>query len=209
MSKLLWAGAALAVCALLAIPTADFYYKSTRGEGCARCHEIRANLVSWRGSTHRGLNCSDCHVSSTRNNLHRVSTHFSGDIPEQIHLQTKDVLAMMQRCRSCHQQEFAQWSSGAHSATYARIFTSKEHNHKRLLMDDCFRCHGMHFEGSIGDVVQPVDTKGPWKLSDPHLANLPAIPCLACHSMHREGKPMSKTEQRTRPQWAFSIAGPA
>jgi hypothetical protein len=67
-------------------------------------------------------------------------------------------------------------------------------------MDDCLRCHGMHFDGWIGNMVQPVDTKGPWKLVNPALANLPAIPCLACHAMHREGQPMRKAEQRVAAQ---------
>ena len=37
-------------------------------------------------------------------------------------------------------------------------------------MDDCLRCHGMHFEGGIRDLVAPVDTKGPWRLLRPELA---------------------------------------
>ncbi|MCL4401983.1 MAG: cytochrome c family protein, partial [Acidobacteria bacterium] len=117
-----------------------------------------------------------------------------GQAPEQIHLGLDDVLAMVDRCRNCHQQEYAQWRSGPHSTTYARIFMDPEHNRKRLLMDDCLRCHGMHFQGAIGDVVQPLNTKGPWTLRDVKLVSAPAIPCLACHSMHREGQPMMKQE---------------
>ena len=209
-ARLLLACALPVIAALLLIPSADLYYKSSRGEGCARCHEIRANYDSWRGSTHRKMNCTECHSSSTQTNMRRVSTHLAGDAPEQIHLQTEDVFTMAEKCRGCHQQEFAQWSSSAHSATYARIFATAEHNRKRLLMDDCLRCHGMHFEGSIGSVVQPVDTKGPWKLADPALANRPAIPCLACHAMHREGRPMVKMaehvagkEEIARPSLGF------
>lgn len=195
-SLFLGAGAALLACGLLAIPAADLYYQTSRGEGCASCHEIRPNLVSWKGSAHRNLNCTDCHASSTKTNLHRVSTHMKGEIPEQIHLQAADVLAMVAKSRGCHRQEFAQWSASAHAATYSRIFTNAEHNRKRLPIDDCFRCHGMHFEGSIGDMVQPVDSKGPWKLADPAIANQPTIPCLACHAMHREGQPMVRASER-------------
>ena len=57
-------------------------------------------------------------------------------------------------------------------------------------MDDCFRCHGMHFQGSIGDLVEPVATKGPWELKRPELASEPVIPCLTCHEMHRQGEPL-------------------
>jgi hypothetical protein len=63
-------------------------------------------------------------------------------------------------------------------------------------MEDCMRCHGAHFEGSVTALVQPVDTKGPWKLTDPAIADKPAIPCLACHAMHREGTPLAKGTQR-------------
>ena len=42
---------------------------------------------------------------------------------------------------------------GPHSTTYARVFTDREHNRKRLLIDDCLRCHGMHFEGGIRALV--------------------------------------------------------
>jgi hypothetical protein len=197
MRKLIWGLAAALVCTLLAVPAANFYYKSSRGQGCARCHEIQANFNSWRSSAHRQLNCTECHDSSTMANVRRVSTHASGEVPEPIHLPSRDVIRMVERCRVCHRQEFAEWSSGGHAANYARIFTSAEHNHKRLLIDDCLRCHGMHIEGSIGTVVQPLDTKGPWKIGDAALANAPAIPCLACHAMHREGRPLAKPEQRT------------
>ena len=75
----------------------------------------------------------------------------------------------------------------APSATYAEIFLDKKHNRQQLLMDDCLRCHGMHFEGGIRELVTPVDTRGPWRLWRPELASRPAIPCLTCHQMHREG----------------------
>jgi hypothetical protein len=133
-------------------------------------------------------------------NLQRVSTHLSNDVPERIRIAGEDVFEMGEKCRSCHQQEFAQWSSGAHSMTFARAFANADHNRKRLLMDDCLRCHGMHFDGWIGKVVQPVDTTGPWKLVNPEMANRPAIPCLSCHAIHREGQPMAKPVQRVAAQ---------
>ena len=138
----------------------------------------------------------DCHTSSTRTNLRRVTTHFSGNAPDQIHLQTSDVWTMEEKCISCHQQEYARWSASTHSATYERIFANKEHNQKRQLMDDCLRCHGMHFEGSIDEVVEPLDTKGPWKLKEAKLAERPSIPCLSCHVVHRNGMPLKKPSQR-------------
>lgn len=180
----------------LTIPAADFYYRSTRGEGCARCHEIRPNLDSSRRSTHRQMNCTDCHTSTTRTNLRRLATHFLGHPPDQIHLQTADVWVMMEKCIACHRQEQARWSAGKHAATYDRIFANKDHNPKRKLMDDCLRCHGMHFEGSIADVVEPLDVQGPWKIKDAGLAQRPVMPCLSCHMVHRDGMPLKKDDRR-------------
>ena len=64
--------------------------------------------------------------ASTWNNLRRVCSHVRGDVPEQVHLRNGDIPAMMERCRSCHRQEFADWQVGPHSSTYARIFLDAE-----------------------------------------------------------------------------------
>jgi hypothetical protein len=165
---------------LLAMPAADLYYQSSWGQGCARCHEIGIDYDSWHSSAHRKVNCVECHASSLATDLRRVAAHLKGEVPEQVHLGTDDVFAMVARCERCHRQEFAQWQAGPHAVTYAKIFT----NPKQPLIDDCMRCHGMHFEGGIREVVQAV--KGP------ALGNRPAIPCLACHSIHREGEPLAK-----------------
>lgn len=191
----IWPAAACAI-GLLSVPAADLYYQSSWGQGCARCHEIGIDYNLWHRSSHRNINCVECHSSSLKINFRRVAAHVKGEVPEQVHLQAEDVFAMLPRCEGCHQQEFAQWRAGPHSTTYARIFTDKEHNGKRILMDDCLRCHGMHFEGGIQAVVDPVDRSGPWRLKDPALAGRPAIPCLACHSVHRDGEPLRKPEQR-------------
>ena len=107
----------------------------------------------------------------------------------------RDIPRLMEQCRGCHRQEFAQWESGAHSATYRRLFLDAKHNRQRLLTDDCLRCHGMHFEGGIRDLVAPVDANGPWRLLRPELAEQPAIPCLSCHQVHREGELLPRAER--------------
>jgi len=63
-------------------------------------------------------------------------------------------------------------------------------------MDDCFRCHGSHFQGSIAEMVTPVDTKGPWRLVDQKWADRAAIPCVACHHIHQQGQPAGARERR-------------
>ena len=192
-----WAlpGAVVAI-ALLSMPAADLYYQSSWGQGCARCHEIGIDYNSWHSSAHRNINCTECHASTLATDLRRVAAHMKGEVPEEVHLGTADVFAMLPRCEKCHQQEFAEWRAGPHSATYAKLFTDREHNRQRVLIDDCLRCHGMHFGGGIADLVEPLNTTGPWKLKDASLESRPAMPCLACHSIHREGDPLTKPEQR-------------
>ena len=193
-----------------AIPAANYYYEASWGEGCARCHEMRRNFEVWENSTHRKMNCAECHESPLPTKLRRVRAHLFGETPERIHFGSEDVFAMMAKCQKCHRQEFAQWSSGPHSTTYARIFIDPEHNRNRHLMDDCLRCHGSHFEGGIRDLVQPINTAGPWQLKNAAYVNRPSIPCLACHSVHRNGAPLAphaersgKTQEILRPSVAF------
>ncbi len=188
-------GAAVAAC-LLAVPGAGIYYQSSWGQGCARCHEIRIDYDAWQHSAHRKINCVECHSGTLARDLHRVSTHLRGEVPEEIHLAAADVFTISARCESCHREEAARWRSGPHSTTYARLFMDPDHNRKRALMDDCLRCHGMHFEGGIGDLVAAAGPAGPWQLKDATYVNRPAIPCLACHSMHRDGEPLHKGNER-------------
>ena len=62
---------------------------------------------------------------------------------------------MMERCKSCHRQEFADWQAGPHGATFAQFSWTQKQNRQRLLMDDCLRCHGSQFEGGMRDLVTP------------------------------------------------------
>ena len=187
----------MAAAVLLMVPAASFVYEAGGPDACARCHEITPQVQAWRGSAHRDVECGSCHGDALTmeakfhlTNFNRVRTHLWGKIPEKPRLGHDDVLAMQERCRTCHQQEFAQWRNGPHSVTYESLFLDKKHNSERLLMDDCLRCHGMHFEGALKDLVTPVDTKGPWQILRAGLKDAPAIPCLVCHSVHRAGEPL-------------------
>jgi len=195
---LFWA-LAIGVAAVFLLPGASFYYHYSGGRSCARCHEIWQPYTDWHTSTHRNVACSACHgdvftldAGFHLKNIHRLAAHLRGEVPEQVRLKTDDVVRMGDRCRKCHQQEYADWGAGGHSATYAEIFLDQDHNRQRHLMDDCLRCHAMHFDGGIRDLVTPIDAKGPWKLRHPELAGQPAIPCLACHQMHRQGLPEAR-----------------
>ena len=197
MTRKLLRGALVAAAALivLALPAGSLYYEYNAGASCARCHEIRTHYDAWHASSHRDVTCGACHGEITTldagfhwGNLRRLVQHVRQGFADPVRLSTRDIPRLMERCRSCHRQEFAQWQSGAHSATYRRLFLDAQHNRQRLLMDDCLRCHGMHFEGGIRDLVAPLDARGPWRLLRPELADQPAIPCLSCHQVHREGE---------------------
>ena len=195
-------------------------YERSYGGACASCHEIWQPYSDWHVSAHRNVPCSDCHgnvftldAGFHLNNIRRVFTHLRGNAPAKPRLRTKDVLAMVVRCQKCHQQEVADWRSSAHSATYADIFLNPDHNKRQLLMDDCLRCHGMHFEGPIRGLVSPINTSGPWRVNPPALADHPVIPCLTCHQLHHEGAPLpqsrpgqpilSTQQEINRPSLAF------
>jgi Cytochrome c3/Cytochrome c554 and c-prime len=190
---------------VLLVPGSELYYESGGGKGCIACHEMQSLYDEWHASTHRGMGCEKCHgealtldVSFHLNNANRLYSHLRGDLPERVGFGNKFVLAMTDRCEGCHRQEYAAWQAGPHSASFARIFLDKKYNTANMLMDDCLRCHGAHFEGGIGDLVTPVNRAGPWRLLPADLANAPSMPCLSCHETHREGRPMRKTDVQGR-----------
>lgn len=190
----------VAVALLLLVPAASFVYEAGAPDACARCHEMGAAVGHWRHSTHRGVPCSACHGDALTTdfrfhltNARRLVAHWQGQAGEQAPLTPADIRQMLPRCRRCHEQEFASWASGPHSIAYRGIFLDEKHNSTRHLMDDCLRCHGMHFDGGIRDLVEPLSLRGPWRLRRAELAEEPAIPCLTCHSIHRRG---ARLEQR-------------
>jgi len=128
--------------------------------------------------------------------LDRALTHLRGRVPEQIRIRHADVPALVERCARCHRQEHADWQGGPHGTPYAGLFINPEHNAGQQLMDDCLRCHGMHFDGGIAELVTPLDRKGPWTLVKAEYAALPAMPCMTCHAVHREGRPLAPRTER-------------
>lgn len=180
--------------AILLLPGASVYYSYSQGRSCTKCHEIWQPYRDWHESAHRNIACSECHgdvltldAGFHLKNLRQLVKHLRGEVPEQVRLKTDDVFSIEKRCAKCHRQEYADWSTGPHGASYSKIFLNHDHNQRTLLIDDCLRCHSMHFQGSIRDLVTPVNTKGPWQLRDEKFANQPAMPCLTCHEMHRHG----------------------
>ncbi len=215
MKQALAIAAVCLLAAVLMIPGASLYFESGGGVRCTNCHEMQPHFDAWHASSHRGTGCEKCHGGALtldpafhQTNVKRAVSHLRGELPEQTNLASSQVSAVSELCAGCHRQEHAAWKSGGHSATYSRIFLDRKHNTKHMLMDDCLRCHGMYFEGGIGDLVTPVDRNGPWRLARPELAEMPSMPCLTCHAIHREGSPLLKTkdgpkQEIARPSLAF------
>jgi hypothetical protein len=180
---------------------ASYYYTSQYGQGCASCHEMAEYVSAVHSSYHQKVGCMDCHEASLSTKLRHIRVHLTGKWPEAIRLRDVDVVEMTAKCETCHRHEYATWHAGPHSATYSQIFTKPSQNSGQRLMDDCLRCHGMHFNGAIRDLVQPQNAQGPWHLVRAGLADQPTIPCQACHWVHREG------ELETRPAGRISVAG--
>ena len=161
---------------------------------CAQCHEISKTCVAWKNSSHADIACTECHGTALSNGFSSLSEkagmvyiHFmENKANEDIYLTEKQVLAVADRCAKCHQAEYAAWKSGAHSTTYRDIFMDAEHNKMEKPYWDCFRCHGMHYDGNIHDLMSLDGDVETWKIYDNKQADRPAITCLACHQSHGE-----------------------
>jgi hypothetical protein len=168
---------------------------------CASCHEIESSAALLTQSGHRNLDCKECHGTAFSNGFHSLSekammvvNHFSGYGKNKIRLNEIQVTAMLENCKRCHSMEYAKWMSGGHSAKYSDIFLNKKHNNMVPPNADCLRCHGMFYEGSIENLVTPIDMKGPWKMVNPDQGSIPVIPCLTCHEIHRRGSVSEKAD---------------
>ncbi len=86
-------------------------------------------------------------------------------------------------CKACHTEEHKRWANTLHAAPASAVLLNEEHNTSELLVDDCIGCHSP-FQATkfhIGDFVQPVDQKGPWKIVEANAAKWEMIKCEVCH----------------------------
>jgi hypothetical protein len=172
---------------------------------CSGCHEITHAVDLWTSSSHRNIACKECHGTALSEGIHSLKEkgsmlfHHSGKLTsDDIRISEDQRQIVMERCKSCHQAEYARWNSGGHSMNYSDVFLNTSHNKTETIYEDCLRCHGMFFDkGTVQDIVEPLDKTGPWKLKISALAHRPAIPCFACHQVHQAGFPVKRPDPGT------------
>jgi hypothetical protein len=185
---------------------------------CMSCHEISPSVTAMHNSAHRDINCKACHGTALSNGLHSIKekanmifTHLGNEVQHtDIQMDEQQVLEMSDRCAGCHQMEHAGWLAGGHATTYKDIFLDSVHNSMEPPYADCFRCHGMYYEGTISDLVEPLSTNGPWRLKDESKLHDPTIPCLSCHQVHTDNNTLESTltkKDRYPPASLFVRAG--
>lgn len=175
---LLWA---IAFCLVLVSDQAKAQPQATEG----------ADLLSSDKTSHHELSCSDCHPQTLLKAFQRLQKELNlqldpghDRVRERIKLVESDLLLLQARCRECHRDQYDQWQRSGHAVTYSQVFLNRRHNKLQQLNDDCLRCHGLFFDGTIHDLVTPVNTRGPWRLVDPKRSDKSAIPCMSCHQIH-------------------------
>ncbi len=197
MKKILIISSILILFVVALLVSYSHWNAASPAKTCASCHEISHSVDLWAESTHRNIACKDCHGTALSEGMHSLKEkgamlfHHSGKIkPDEVIISEAQRLEVMQRCIGCHQTEYAKWNSGGHAINYSEVFLNPVHNKAETIYDDCLRCHGMFYdEGTVVNIVEPLDTAGPWKLKDVSLADRPAIPCFACHQTHQPGYP--------------------
>lgn len=193
--------AILIVCTIAFGSFYTYWNSASPDKTCSSCHEISKSVLSQSQSSHRNLHCKECHGTALSNGVHSmkekgmmVVNHLRERKVENIKLNEEQLMEVLNNCNRCHSSEFAKWTSGGHSIDYQHVFLNTKHNSTEQINFDCLRCHGMFFEGTINDVVEPLNTTGPWKLKDENRATMPAIPCMACHQIHQKGSPLNKPD---------------
>jgi len=133
-----------------------------------------------------------------------VYTHlFNKKRNDEIHLSEEQILDITEKCKNCHQTEYADWMSGGHSITYRQVFLDKKHNSTETPYWDCFRCHGAFYKGNIYDLMEPVNNKGPWRFKDYSMSDRYAIPCLTCHEIHSVNDVRKRQSDLSNPKSLF------
>lgn len=179
----LWAGS------LPAAPAAG----KEQSTACRACHDLLNAPHAGIATSHSQWDCQECHRHALSPGFHKKGMGLA-DLEKRMpslppagpRLSEDQVLAVSKQCQSCHDTPFKQWAASRHQLTYRQSFLNEKHNRSEPPIDDCLRCHAMFFQGAIGDLVTPLDRRGPWKMKSAKLAAHASIPCLSCHRVHPE-----------------------
>jgi hypothetical protein len=161
---------------------------------CAKCHEIAPSHSSWQGSAHANVQCVECHGTALSDGFHSLQektgmfvTHLRREINyKDIRLSEEQALQTADRCIRCHQAEHAGWLASGHAVNYREIFMNADHNKMEKPYWDCFRCHGMFYDGHINDLMNLDGEPSAWTIKNKKQELRSAIPCLACHQIHSD-----------------------
>lgn len=197
MKKILIICSSLFLLCLALLASYSRWNEASPAKTCAKCHEISNRVDIWGESTHRNIACKNCHGTALSEGIHSLKEkggmlfhHTNKTMPEDVRISEAQRLKVMERCIGCHQAEYAKWNSGGHAMNYSEVFLNPVHNKAETIYEDCLRCHGMFYDqGTVVNIVEPLDTAGPWRLKDTSVADRPAIPCFACHQVHQSGLP--------------------
>jgi len=84
-------------------------------------------------------------------------------------------------CATCHSKEHRVWALSLHAASASDALLNVEHNKAEVLTNECVHCMSPFQEKvTIGALVTPLNTKGPWKLL-PAASKWQSIGCEVCH----------------------------
>jgi hypothetical protein len=180
---------------------------------CARCHEVSPSHASWLESAHAGVRCTDCHGTALSEGIRSIGEKgamlvahgLGGTRHADIRLSEEQMLDVVSRCAECHQAEHAGWLASGHAVTYREIFMDAEHNRAEKPYADCFRCHGMFYEGDLRSLMSLEGSPDDWHIYDKKQADRPAITCLSCHKIHTPN-PVS---HRKTPSQTVDLSGKA
>jgi hypothetical protein len=162
------------------------------GRTCAQCHEVAPSHETWTSSAHADLHCTECHGTALES-IHAavektgmVWEHFTGNThSDDVHLNERQTLDVMESCIECHRSEHAGWLAGGHAVTYDEIFADSLHNASEKPYPGCLRCHGMFYDGTIDDLMELTgDDPAGWHIRDAEQGGRYAITCMACHQIH-------------------------
>jgi uncharacterized repeat protein (TIGR01451 family) len=165
---------------------------------CVSCHSSGATGVPQSPADHAGrtnATCTSCHqVATSASSATAVPTLAATSVAPATTSSAATPSGGLsldawssKQCQACHPREWAEWSRSGHAMTLSAQLLNSDHNSSEQLDQTCVKCHSPELGTTpIGNIVQPLNTTGPWQLAGPYAnaGDTPSIPCLECHQPH-------------------------